>query len=255
MFILKKLHLENFMVVDSADFEFEDNQITAITGQNGNGKSTLFYAVAFCLTGFRKGDTFKNYIKTGTTEAKLTLDALFNDIPIHYDVSIDNITHRVVTYNGVTYNNSEYEQFIKEYKLTELEELMFMFQGTTNIIDARPKERSTKLKKLFKLEFPEIVNNLKDQHDKLKTENSELIAVSTELQSIKSEQVPMLREINDEYLNQCKNNLSEVSEKLAQTKNFDLSELDSIEKELSYCQKQINAILPRGVICHGGIYP
>ena len=239
MFTINSLHLENFMIVENADFTFNENQMTAITGQNGTGKSTLLYAIAFCITGYRKGETFKNYIKAGTEEARLTLDATFNGYPIHYDIVINNIVHRTVTYKDVVYTNSEYSQFLKENKLEELCELMFMFQGTSSIIDAGARERSDKLKKLFKMEFPDIVNNLKEEQENVKTTNAQLQAVSTELQSIKSETLPMMREMTDEYINQCKDNLSEINSKLSQTKNVDVSELDSIESQLVSCQKQI----------------
>ena len=57
MITLKTLHIENFMSIDCLDLEFSNNQITAITGQNGSGKSSLIYAVALALTGYKKGES------------------------------------------------------------------------------------------------------------------------------------------------------------------------------------------------------
>lgn len=241
MFILKRLHLEDFMIVEEADFTFEDNQITAITGTNAVGKSTLLYAIAFCLTGYKKGETYKNYVRTGCSEAKVNLEAIFNNLPIHYETTISNAVKRTVVYKGITYTNSEYSQFLKEYKLEELCELMFMFQGTGSIIDATARERADKLKKLFKLEFPEIVAELKEKQEEAKATNLQLTAVSSELQAMKSEQLPLLREMTDDYISQCKDKLDEVSDKLKRSSDIDASELDKIEQELIQCQRYINA--------------
>ena len=49
MIILKRIHLENFMSITNLDLEFNDVQTTAITGQNGQGKSSLFDAAALPL--------------------------------------------------------------------------------------------------------------------------------------------------------------------------------------------------------------
>lgn len=241
MFILKRLHLEDFMIVEEADFTFEDNQTTAITGTNAVGKSTLLYAIAFCLTGYKKGETYKNYVRTGCSEAKVNLDAIFNDYPIHYETTIGNSVKRTVVYKDITYTNSEYSQFLKEHKLEELCELMFMFQGTSSIIDATARERADKLKKLFKLEFPEIVAELKEKQEVAKATNLQLTAVSSELQAIKSEQLPLLREMTDDYINHCKNKLDDVSNKLELSSNIDASELDKVEQDLTQCQKCIEA--------------
>lgn len=240
MFILKRLHLEDFMIVEEADFTFEDNQITAITGTNAVGKSTLLYAIAFCLTGYKKGETYKNYVRTGCSEAKVNLEAIFNNLPIHYETTISSIVKRTVVYKGITYTNSEYSQFLKEYKLEELCELMFMFQGTGSIIDATARERADKLKKLFKLEFPEIVAELKEKQEEAKATNLQLTAVSSELQAMKSEQLPLLREMTDDYISHCKDKLDEVSDKLKQSSNVDASELDNVEQELIKYQQYID---------------
>ena len=93
MITLKTLHIENFMSIDCLDLEFSDNQITAITGQNGSGKSSLIYAIALALTGYKKGEPYKDYIKTGKESAKVTMEVFLKGLPAYFDIEINgNIT-------------------------------------------------------------------------------------------------------------------------------------------------------------------
>lgn len=246
MFTLKKLHLENFMIVDELDLEFENNQITAITGDNGNGKSTIFYAIAYCLTGYRKGDTFKNYIKTGNNYSLIQLDAYYKGKPIKYDITItDNdknpqSTKKVVTYNGVTYINSEYNAFMKAENLEELETVTFMFQGNSSLTSSRPSERANLLKRIFKSEFPEQVSSCKDNIDKTKINTAELNAIVEELKTHTFNPVSIFREASDSYIEECKTKLQESINKINQIGNIDASEINACESKLTACQKQIN---------------
>ena len=134
------------MSIDCLDLEFSDTQITAITGQNGSGKSSLIYAIALALTGYRKGESYKDYIKTGKNSSKILLEILLKGVAASFDIEINGdkkktgTLNRKVSYKGKTYLNSEFSQFIESEGLEELETLMFMFQGYHDIIDLKPAE-------------------------------------------------------------------------------------------------------------------
>lgn len=228
------------MVVQEADFDFQSKQTTAVTGQNGGGKSTLLYAVAFCLTGYKKGDTYRNYVRLGASEAKVSLDGVFNGDPIHYDITVDNMVHRTVSYRGMTYTNSEYSQFLKEYKIEELCDLMFMFQGTTSIIDAGARERADRLKKLFKTEFPDIVAKLRQEQDSAKEQNLQLQAAKDELSRIQAVPQALLREKAEPTLAGYRESLEEAKAKLSRIQAVDVSELKSLDEAVENCDRQIS---------------
>ena len=65
MIILQSIELTNFMCVDYLYVDFPENSIISITGENGQGKSSLIYAIAFALTGYRRGDSYRDYVKVG----------------------------------------------------------------------------------------------------------------------------------------------------------------------------------------------
>ena len=76
------------MSIKELELDFDPNMIMAITGFNGSGKSSLLYAIATCISGFRKGETYRDYVKLGEDYATIQLDATLSDKPIHYDIQI-----------------------------------------------------------------------------------------------------------------------------------------------------------------------
>ena len=76
------------MSLTSVDMDFNDVQMSAITGNNGEGKSAIVTSMAFTLFNYRKGESYKDYVKIGTEKAVIHLDAYFKGKPIVYDVEI-----------------------------------------------------------------------------------------------------------------------------------------------------------------------
>lgn len=234
------------MSIDTLDLEFSSNQITAITGANGSGKSSLINAIAFAITGYRQGESYKDYVKTGYEKAKIKLDATFNGYPLVYDIDIYNSkkhpqpTNKVVTYNGKTYINSDYSQFISENKIEELESLMFMFQGSHSIIESRPAERAALLKKLFKFEFPEIVDKLRSRQEQKKLEIVEYNTLLKELNSKIYEKLPLLRETAPVNIKNWEGRVNEINSNLSLIGDTNENEIKECEDEIIEIQKILN---------------
>lgn len=254
MITLKTLHVENFMSIDCLDLEFSDNQITAITGQNGSGKSSLIYAIALALTGYKKGESYKDYIKTGKESAKVTMEVSLKGLPAYFDIEINGgkkktgTLNRKVSYKNKTYLNSEFSQFIESEGLEELETLMFMFQGYHDIIDLKPAERANLLKKLFKFEFPDIVDGLKKNQEQLKVESLQQTAKVEELKSRVFTRTPLLREMPQEGIRALEEKFENISSILKGIGDIDEdsivkceSEILDTEKELKFIESKINS--------------
>ena len=260
MINLRNLHLENFMNIDSLDISFDDNTIISISGRNGNGKSSLIYAIALCITGYRYGDSFKNQIKRGAEEAKIILEAELKGYPILYDITIknkaSNVLTRKVTYKDITYNNSDYDNFIKENDLNYIEGLMFLFQNEDNLINSKPSERANILRKLFQFEFPDIVSDFKLRQENNKTSNIELTASINELNSRTFSLSPLIRGYSEEQVSKFKEDVDRIDEKLSLTcdeknLNKEIQSLESVYKshkdfydELKRKLKVINPVDP-----------
>lgn len=248
MITLKTLHIENFMSIDCLDLEFSNNQITAITGQNGSGKSSLIYAVALALTGYRKGDSYKDYIKTGKDSAKIILETNLKGFPAVFNIEVNGdkkkagTLNRKVSYKGKTYLNSEFSQFIESEGLEELETLMFMFQGYHDIIDLKPSERASLLKKLFKFEFPDIVDGLKKNQEQFKMESLEQNAKIEELKSRVFTHTPLLREMPQEGINNLEEKLNNVTKVLEGIGNIDEDSLVKCNSDIASTERELASI-------------
>ena len=248
MIILKTLHIENFMSIDCLDLEFSDNQITAITGQNGSGKSSLIYAIALALTGYRKGESYKDYIKTGKNSSKILLEITLKGFPASFDIEINGdkkktgTLNRKVSYKGKTYLNSEFSQFIESEGLEELETLMFMFQGYHDIIDLKPAERANLLKKLFKFEFPDIVEGLKRNQEQIKVESLQQNAKIEELKSRIFTRTPLLREMPQEGIKTLEERFDSVSKILEGIGDIDEDSITKCDSEIALTEKELRSI-------------
>ena len=73
MILIKDLSLTNFESIEHLSLTFENHQMTSIRGENGSGKSSLFHAIAFLLFNYKKGDSYRSYVKLGTDEAHLQM--------------------------------------------------------------------------------------------------------------------------------------------------------------------------------------
>ena len=236
------------MSIDCLDLEFSDTQITAITGQNGSGKSSLIYAIALALTGYRKGESYKDYIKTGKNSSKILLEILLKGVPASFDIEINGdkkktgTLNRKVSYKGKTYLNSEFSQFIESEGLEELETLMFMFQGYHDIIDLKPAERANLLKKLFKFEFPDIVEGLKRNQEQIKVESLQQNAKVEELKSRIFTRTPLLREMPQEGIKTLEERFDSVSKILEGIGDIDEDSITKCDSEIALTEKELRSI-------------
>lgn len=170
MIQLVSLSLRNFMTLETLDMSFSPRESLMITGNNGSGKSTLFTAIALALIDYRKGDSYKDYVRRGCTEATLLLEARYKGHPITYDIKIvdakyGNPMTKKITYLGTTYTNSECKVFAELHDMDYLEHTMFLFQNDSSIVDLKPAQRAHLLRKLFHFEFDDALASLKGSLD------------------------------------------------------------------------------------------
>ena len=58
---------DGYIISDDAEIEFDNRQITAFVGDNGMGKSTLVYAIALAFSGYKKGEKYQSYVRSGSS--------------------------------------------------------------------------------------------------------------------------------------------------------------------------------------------
>lgn len=242
MIILRNIHLENFMCIDSLDLSFNENTIVSISGKNGSGKSALIYAIALCITGYRYGESYRDYVKSGEDTSSIILDAELKGEPIHYEVSIKgnnktgNPLKKEVTYKGITYLNSDYSSFMKDNDLDYIENLMFLFQGNNELISSKPSERAAILRRLFQFEFTSIVNSFKEKLDQDKIKMIEGEAVLNELQKRTFQESTLLREVPQSRLDAWEDEIKDLDESI-----FKLTNIEAVDynADIEYAKKKM----------------
>lgn len=243
MIILRHIHLENFMCIDSLDLDFNNNTIISISGKNGSGKSALIYAIALCITGYRYGESYRDYVKSGEDTSSIILDAELKGEPIHYEVFIKgnnktgNPLKKEVTYKGITYLNSDYSSFMKDNDLDYIENLMFLFQGNNELISSKPSERAAILRKLFQFEFTSIVNSFKEKLDQSKVRMIEDEAVLSELQKRTFQESTLLRETPATRLKEWENEIKLLNENIFKLNN--IGETTDYKFDISFVKRKI----------------
>ena len=119
---------------------------------------------------------------------------------------------------------------------------MFMFQGYHDIIDLKPSERASLLKKLFKFEFPDIVDGLKKNQEQFKMESLEQNAKIEELKSRVFTHTPLLREMPQEGINNLEEKLNNVTKVLEGIGNIDEDSLVKCNSDIASTERELTSI-------------
>lgn len=172
MIKLNTLKLQNFMCVENAELDFKDQKVIILLGDNGNGKSTVLDAISLCLTESKRGDSYKDYIRRGTKEAKIKLDAEVRGSPIIFDITINSTgtaLDRKVTYlakRKEPFVNSEVTTLLEELDLPFFGDILMSAQKADDITSKGPTDRANYLKKLLNFSFEKETAFCKDKIDR-----------------------------------------------------------------------------------------
>ena len=247
MILINEISLTNFESIESLHLIFNNHQMTSIRGENGSGKSTLFHAIAFLLFNYKKGDSYRSYVKLGADEAHLEMTALLDNTPVTYDVTIKaegrsgTPVTRKVTYKDTVYGTSDYSKFIKDNNLDHLEEIMFLFQDSASIIEARPAERAAMLRKLFNLDFSSYAARLKEEQEDNKIGIVEYNTILKDLQGRTYEKQPLTREVPTALINNWEERIAEISKELSTLTSFNTQDLLNCRQSISECERLLSS--------------
>ena len=128
-------------------------------------------AIAFCLLGRRRGDSWKDYIKSKSLSFNIELNLSHNgqDIKFIYigEQKAMALSRTIITSNQ-TYVNSECDAFIESnFDAEMLENVLFTMQDSPSIASMTSGERRAIFKKVFNTDFVEALERLKEDQDSL----------------------------------------------------------------------------------------
>jgi DNA repair exonuclease SbcCD ATPase subunit len=202
------LTLKNWMNISDASLSFSDG-INVLSGANGQGKSSIFAAIAFLLADKTRDSTYKSFIKNGESffNVKMEVDMGVNDIMTFDYTGKESTCNKEVTYQTATYRGEEANNFIKSsFDQHMLENVIFLLQDSIPITTMSPAERRDIFKKLFNSDFTETLNKIKADQKEIDTK---IVSLSTERELLKTKTYMEFR-----------------------IPDIDLSKLDQLNKEL-----------------------
>ncbi len=168
--IISSLKLRNFMNIAATDLQFQQG-INVLAGKNGQGKSAVLEAIAFCLLGRRRGDSWKDYIKSKTDSFLIELTIIHNNERILFKyVGEQNkmALSRTIITTQQTYINSECDAFLEmNFDSEMLENVLFTMQDSPSIASMTSGERRAIFKKVFNTDFVEALERLKEDQESL----------------------------------------------------------------------------------------
>ena len=237
MIKLKSIALTNFMNIEQLNLSFESKTNIMIGGENGEGKSALIDAIALALVDYKKGDSYRDYVRRGCEEASVRLEAILKGYPIEYTIKISNRTYgspteKNITYRDKTYQNSECKILMDSLNIEYLEHTMFLHQNTNSVTESKPSERAKLLKKLFNFELDDYINKLKIDLEREVQQLNEAEIIKKELDNQSFEHIDLLKEASDFKLDSLRETLLYKKKEYKDLTYLTPFYIESLEKEL-----------------------
>ena len=267
------VNLQNFMNIKEAHLQFQDG-INVLYGDNGQGKSSVFEAIAYCLTDQKRGDTWKDYVKIGEKffdiQMTIQLSDILDDVMIfHYrGLKSKGSVDKEITYKDEIHQGEDTSNFLgRMFDQDMLRNTAFLLQDTTPITKMKPSERRDIFKKIFNSDFPEAIKKITEDQKAIDTEITQ-IKIRMDLLQRKEYKLFRIIEINEVELESLRKELqdSQASEldkekykfysekvkelndkqtelgKLIQSKDSHLKQIDIHQKNLQNINEEFNTI-------------
>lgn len=191
--ILSKLALRDFQFIRNAVFKFDKKGFNLVTGENGQGKSSVFRAISYLLFNSTPKTTedLCNW-DAGSFSASMEFshDSVDYSIEGAYDRKSDKTT-KTLTIGKDTFSMSSQvnDALSSRFDPALCKASMIHFQGNNDIVNAKPAERRDNLKRIYNLDFSGQVESL----------SSEIKSLS-ELKAKKEKEIYLLSNKSYDYL-------------------------------------------------------
>ena len=233
------------MCCSNVELDFSNKKNIVLEGDNGNGKSALLDSIAVCFSEYRRADKYSEYVQFKHDFAKIHLEALINDEPIIFDVTLyvkgGTPFTRIVTYKNKTYQNTEVSKLLKELDLPFYSQIIFSMQGQDDITTMTPAVRASYLQRLLQFNFDSALETIKNTLSEIETNKmynkNKIEFAEKEIKNKCFEEKKELPYDTDTF--------NSKKEKLVEYEN-QLKEKDSIYQNITDIQKQMNDIALKG---------
>lgn len=252
--VFKHIHIENFLSFGNVDFEIDNSGYVLVSGRNsnindsatsnGSGKSALFDAILWCLTGETVRGSKDVVNLFGNDGAVVELDFSIDKNQFKVTRSKNHSKYKsnlIVIYNGnnvsgkgIRDTEKILESYLGELNSSIIGSVIILGQGLPQrFTNNTPSARKEILEKLSNSDF--MIEDLKQRVSKRK---SELLSVKREQEDSKlSSQVTL--NLKQQELQKLVNN--PISQDKIDTLEKDVSNLDSKISELTIAKDLLNS--------------
>ena len=165
------------MSISKASLSFDSNLIL-ISGKSASGKSSIFDAIALCLSAKKRSSLYAEYVKQGKQHAKVLLDCNINGKPVNFNLQLNLVKgtpfQMELTYDGKVYKNTEAEEVIKSFDLEYYSDIIFSMQGDLDITQLSPTQRANYLQRLLNFDFIEQKDKIRKSLEQFKIQQSKI---------------------------------------------------------------------------------
>lgn len=182
---INELHIKNFKNLKDVEFNFKDQKVILFLGETGNGKSSVFDALAYVLTD-SLDEKLSEYIRWGQKEFEINCS--FTHLNHTYDMSIvaGKTTKKLLIIDAKTdiesvYQNSEASKKLAEVidpVLTKYSAISTQGQSTQLLFDT-PSNRLKKLREILKID--KIIDASDSIKEDIKLEKEKLDKIQSEI--------------------------------------------------------------------------
>ena len=234
---IKYLKIQNFKNI--SDVEITNfRELNIITGQNGEGKSSILQSLIFLLTD-SLSDKIEEFVKWG--EDSFSLHILFNHAGQEYDYEITGGkkgTKRTLYVNGPdnVYLNSDATKKLAEIinPLLTLYSAISEQSNVSRLLFEKQADQLEKLKKLFGIEkLHNIVDDIKAD---IKVNDTKLIELETEVKVLENRKYNFVDEPDENEIEKIKQDNEKLV--LIDLPEYDDSRLSSLQKECNDSEKK-----------------
>jgi DNA repair exonuclease SbcCD ATPase subunit len=182
--IFNSISIENFGIIKQFSKQFEKN-ILVISGENGEGKSTLLKAIMLTVFDEYVG-TLADYINWDSDFFRVIVGFSHRGVQYESLVFYDGTTDRTLRFGSTVLKGEEVKKKLKEiFDIDLLKAAMLAVEQQIDVVNTKPAERRDYLKRIYDIEFKYQISILEDE---VKEHEFELVKRTTTQTEIENRQ-------------------------------------------------------------------
>jgi DNA repair exonuclease SbcCD ATPase subunit len=180
--IFTSIALENFGIVRKFAKQF-NRQILVVSGENGQGKSTVLKAIMLAVFDEYDG-TLADYINWDSESFKVIVGFSHRGVQYESTVRYDGATDRTLRFGGEVMKGEEAKKKLKEiFDVDLLKAAMLAVEQQIDVVNTKPAERRDYLKRIYDIEFKYQVSAIEDEIKEHELELAKRTAAQTEIEN------------------------------------------------------------------------